>query len=428
MNQDKVASHLGPLPHGWRLLRLKEITTKIGSGSTPKGGESVYLPVRQNFALIRSQNVYDRRFDCTDLVFISDNHAKELRGVALQSGDVLLNITGDGVTFSRCCIVPDDVLPACVNQHVAIIRPRTSLCLAEYLLSYLTHPATKSYIESFNAGGSRRAITKGHIESFLLPLPPLDEQEAIGQVLSAFDHKIELNRSLNGTLEAVIGTIFKSWFVNFDSFNEGRRWKSKPGALANLAILSKNSLNPADQPAEVFDHYSIPAFDEDKFPKEEVGGEIKSNKFWVPEGAVLLSKLNPRIPRVWMPWLTEKRRPICSTEFLVVLPRQQEEDREYLFSLFNSPAFVDEFSSRVTGTSGSHQRVRPDDLLSIECDIPEESGRKQFSALVRPIFKRMTNNLKESRSLAAIRDTLLPKLISGELRIKQAEKIVGEVT
>ena len=171
---------------------------------------------RIKHALIRSQHVFDRHFDSTGLAFISEAHAKELRNAEVQSGDILLNITGDGITFGRSCQVPDRILPACVNQHVAIIRPDRSECDPGNLLAVLTHPATKAYIESFNSGGSRRAITKGHIESFEIPLPPIDEQRVIATVLGAMDDKIELNRRMNATLESMARVLFQSWFVDFD--------------------------------------------------------------------------------------------------------------------------------------------------------------------------------------------------------------------
>jgi type I restriction enzyme, S subunit len=145
-----------PIPHpgDWPVVHLGEITTKIGSGATPTGGEEAYLPKRTQFALVRSQNVFDRHFEPTGLAFISDEQAKRLQDVIVQPGDLLLNITGDGITFSRACAVPVDVLPACVNQHVAIVRVNGAVADPGYVLSYLTHPAVKSYIESFNAGGS----------------------------------------------------------------------------------------------------------------------------------------------------------------------------------------------------------------------------------------------------------------------------------
>jgi type I restriction enzyme S subunit len=127
----------GPLPSSWKVVTLREVTNKIGSGATPRGGESVYLPSRDKFALIRSQNVFDHRFETDGLAFISDKQAAELANAQVRSGDVLLNITGDGVTFARACLVPDDILPACVNQHVSIVRADPSLVDPGYLVAYL---------------------------------------------------------------------------------------------------------------------------------------------------------------------------------------------------------------------------------------------------------------------------------------------------
>ena len=143
---------LGNLPSGWDLVRLKDVTTKIGSGATPRGGEGAYLPVRDEYALIRSQNVFDRRFSSDGLAFISDSQAAELSGVELRPDDILLNITGDGVTFARACLVPREMLPARVNEHVAIVRPDPARCLPGYLVSNLTHPLIKYYMESFKCG------------------------------------------------------------------------------------------------------------------------------------------------------------------------------------------------------------------------------------------------------------------------------------
>jgi type I restriction enzyme S subunit len=218
------------------VVRLGDIALKIGSGATPTGGEDAYLPARRRFALVRSQNVFDRRFEKAGLAFISDEQADRLKGVVLQEGDLLLNITGDGITFARACAVPRDVLPACVNQHVAIVRVDPRVAEPGYILSYLTHPSVKSYIESFNAGGSRRAITKGHIESFRLPLPPLPEQRAIADILGTLDAKIELNRRISETVEVMARTLFKSWFVDFDPVRakaEGRD-SDLPKPLADL--------------------------------------------------------------------------------------------------------------------------------------------------------------------------------------------------
>jgi type I restriction enzyme, S subunit len=126
-----------PHPNGWPVVRLGQITRKIGSGATPTGGEDSYLSERREFALVRSQNVFDRRFEGSGLAFISDEQAARLKNAVLYEGDLLLNITGDGITFSRACVVPRDILPACVNQHVAIIRVDRKIADPGYVLALL---------------------------------------------------------------------------------------------------------------------------------------------------------------------------------------------------------------------------------------------------------------------------------------------------
>lgn len=211
-----IHTALGPLPSYWSVGALFDLTTKIGSGATPKGGASSYLNRREEYSLIRSQFVYDRRFEQDSLSFISSSQAARLRNAEVRRGDVLINITGDGVTFGRACIAPVGALPAVVNQHVSIIRTDPNLLDPKFLEAFFTHPDVKPYIEGFNAGGSRRAITKRHIERFEVPLPPLPEQRAIAATLGALDDKIELNRAVGATLEGMARALYRSWFVDFD--------------------------------------------------------------------------------------------------------------------------------------------------------------------------------------------------------------------
>jgi type I restriction enzyme S subunit len=437
----RICPTVEELPEGWHVKRLGSFCTKIGTGATPRGGSEVYLNSRFSHALIRSQHVFDRHFDTAGLVFISEPHARELRNAEVQSGDVLLNITGDGVTFGRACIVPDCVLPACVNQHVSIIRPDSRDCDPGYLLSVLTHPATKGYIESFNSGGSRRAITKGHIESFQIPLPPLAKQKAIAHILGTLDDKIELNRRMNATLEAMAHALFQSWFIDFDPVRaklDGLPTRLDPataalfpshfqdsspgpipqgwtvGKVSDIATLSRTALNPGDFPDETFDHFSLPAFDNGRRPKVELGGAIMSNKLVVAHNSVLLSKLNPHIPRIWLPDLRDSHRSVCSTEFMVACSKPGV-SREYLFSIFTSSEFASVYGTLVTGTTGSHQRIRPESVLKMSIVLPPSPLIKAFTNISKPMFDRINRNTEQSQTLATLRDTLLPKLLRGEL-------------
>jgi len=106
------------LPQGWKWQNLSEVSVKIGSGSTPRGGRKAYKS--EGISLIRSLNVYDDGFKIKGLAFIDDEQASKLSNVVVEENDVLLNITG--ASIARCCVVPSDLLPARVNQHVSIIR------------------------------------------------------------------------------------------------------------------------------------------------------------------------------------------------------------------------------------------------------------------------------------------------------------------
>ena len=233
----------------WPATTLRAVCTKIGSGATPRGGKDVYLQ-DGSYTLIRSQNVYNDGFHHDGLAFIDERHADELRNVEVFEGDVLLNITGDSV--ARVCQVVPDVLPARVNQHVAIIRPDSVNLDAGYLRYYLVTPEMQTLLLSWaGSGGTRNALTKGMIESLEISLPPLPKQRAIAHILGTLDDKIDLNRRMNETLEEMARALFKSWFVNFDPVRakmEGRwrRGQSLPGLPAEHYDLFPDRLVPSD--------------------------------------------------------------------------------------------------------------------------------------------------------------------------------------
>lgn len=176
----------------WPLASLEELTTKIGSGATPRGGESAY--VREGVALIRSQNVYDLAFEWEGLARITDTQAKLLDGVSIESGDVLINITGASV--NRVCVVPNSAIPARVNQHVAILRPDSEKIGSEFLAHMLRRSDVKSRLEVIASGGStRQAITKNELNRFEIPVPSLEQQNRLSSCLSALVTAAEGHRS-----------------------------------------------------------------------------------------------------------------------------------------------------------------------------------------------------------------------------------------
>ena len=280
--------------------------------------------------------------------------------------------------------------------------------------------------------GRQRVQTNSLIgNTFLFPSFP--EQQAIASVLSAFDDKIELLREQNKTLEAIAQTLFNRWFVEFNFPDENGQpyldsdgnmidselgeipegWRV--GKLGDVVEHVRDGINPSDFPEKDFSHYSIPAFDQNKQPSIDKGKSILSNKYSVPSYSFLVSKLNPRIPRVWT--VFEVDNSICSTEFQVLKPIKKG-FFSFAHCILNSDNFMKEIASKVQGTSSSHQRVRPEDMLLFEFAIPNDELVIHFENISLPILDKINFSMSQIQTLSLFRDTLLPKLINGELRIK----------
>jgi type I restriction enzyme S subunit len=350
---------------------------------------------------------------------------------------------GSTLVLVRGMTLHDDV-PVCLamrdmafNQDVKALLPQPNVdgdFLVYWLLS--NKPTLLGLVDAASHGTGR--LNTDSLKALELHLPSLDVQREIAGVLSALDDKIDLNRRMNETLEATARAIFKSWFIDFDPVRgtapvpeDIRRlfpvrlvdsplgpmpegWEVAP--LTGLMTVNRESVDPRNHPQELFDHYSLPAFDAGRVPACDRGADIKSSKLQVADGCVLLSKLNPRIPRVWWPSSSGRLRRIASTEFVVALPRDYF-TRSYLFGLFTSAKFRSTLMSLVRGTSGSHQRVSATDLLDVEVSLPPRPLIDQFDAIVAPMFDQQEALTAESKTLAELRDTLLPKLISGEITV-----------
>ena len=196
----------------WAPTPLSRVTSKIGSGATPRGGKDAYKA--EGIALIRSLNVYDFQFYTDDLAFIDEVQANQLSNVVVHPGDILLNITGASV--ARCCMVPVSVLPARVNQHVAIVRVDEKKAHGKFVYFCINSPRYKHHLLTLAQGGAtREALTKQTIEEFEVPLPDLATQRRIASILSAYDDLIENNTRRIAILEEMAQRIYEEWFVRF---------------------------------------------------------------------------------------------------------------------------------------------------------------------------------------------------------------------
>jgi type I restriction enzyme S subunit len=332
-----------------------------------------------------------------------------------------------------------------VNNHAHIVRGNHKADTR-----YLMYALSNLDISGYLTGSTMPKLTQGNMNRISLSVPPLSEQRAIAHILGTLDDKIELNRRMNQTLEAMARAIFKDWFVDFgpvrakmeerEPYLPPEIWGLFPDALdeegkpvgwqtytlSDLAHHHRATVSPSAEPDRIFEHYSIPAYDAANEPSLDSGGSIKSNKTIVVEGAVLLSKLNPEIERVWLPNPKRQALQVASTEFLALTPLPPA-TRSILYCLFRSPDLRGEMAAMVTGTSKSHQRVPPKALLARELLIADPQLLGSFDQMVLPFFDRLLSNRREARTLAQTRDLLLPKLMSGGMRPPDVERVVKAV-
>jgi type I restriction enzyme, S subunit len=426
-------------------LRLGDSCIKIGSGATPRGGSKVYLS--SGTSLIRSQNVYNHGFSTNGLAFIGEEHATQLDNVSVEEDDVLLNITGDSV--ARCCQASKEILPARVNQHVAIIRPKSKELDAAFLRYYLISPYMQEYMLVLaSAGGTRKALTKGMVENFDIPALSYDNQHAIAEVLGSLDDKIELNRRMNETLESLARAIFKSWFVDFDpvsakaeghqpasmdaetaaffsgGFEESplgkipRGWET--GSIEDVAQNIRRSIKPENIPSET------PYIGLEHMPRKSIAlsnwgfaENVTSNKFQFKGGEILFGKLRPYFHKVGVAILDG----ICSTDILVVAPK-----KAYNFGLLLGHLSSVEFINYVNaGASGTKMpRTNWKVMAQFEIAIPPKELSIKYSYLISPMIAKIQTNIEESHALASLRDALLPRLIRGDMRVKDHHMEVGK--
>ena len=180
-------------------IPIKNCALKVGSGATPRGGQSAYHS--SGIPLIRSQNVFFNAFSSGGLAYINNKQNDELRNTIVQNGDILLNITG--ASIGRVCVVPDDYCPANVNQHVCIIRLDDRF-LSEFISHFMATKEFQTGIMELQAGATRQALTKEQVQGFELPLVDKPRQEAILSKIKTKTRSIRrLHESLHNQLAAI---------------------------------------------------------------------------------------------------------------------------------------------------------------------------------------------------------------------------------
>lgn len=435
----------------WRDQPLSNLCSYINRGSAPAYVQSGGILVL-NQKCVRDQRVSFAEARRTDTLQKPVNPER-----MLQPFDILVNSTGVG-TLGRVAQVSSLPEPATVDSHVTLVRPDPASVHPRYL-GY----AVRSFepeIEALGEGSTGQTeLARGRLADFTVPVPPVGEQAAIARILGTLDDKIELNRRMSETLEVMARALFKSWFVDFDPVRaklEGRwcRGESLPGLPAHFYDLFPDRLVDSEL-GEIPEGWEIKAIGD---LAEVVGGSTPKTarpEYWeggmhhwvtpkdlsglsmpvlldterkitdaglaqissglLPQGTVLLSSRAP------IGYLAVAEVSVAVNQgFIAMKPRPGISN---LFLLRWVSAAHDEIISYANGST--FLEISKVNFRPIRTVAPIASVMQAFDRVARPRYRQVVENERESRTLAALRDALLPKLISGELRVKDAEKFIG---
>lgn len=410
-------SKSGSSIYSWPIRCLEDLTTKIGSGATPRGGKEAYIP--DGTAFIRSQNVLDNRLDATGIARITDDAAHALRGVQVQEEDVLLNITGDSI--ARCCVVDPSVLPARVSQHVAIIRTTEELN-PWFLQKFMVAPNFKGFMLSISSGGTRNALTKAQIGDFQIPLPPRPVQDSVASVLVALDDKIAANdRVADTALELALAT-YESWvslgrLTRSEKMADCGRWVS-----GGTPSTSDESYWGGDIPWISASSLKSPWIDSSDRRVTRLGA--MNGTRLVPSGTIIFVVRGMSLISEFRIGLTQ--REVAFGQDCKALLSIPGIDAAVLFAAIKSR--TTDILGLVDNAGHGTGRLGTDLLSKVILNLPGAEFSDAAAAVLRPLLAVGAERQAENHSLRKLRDTLLPKLMSGEVRVRDAEKVVEDVT
>ncbi|MFZ1538288.1 MAG: restriction endonuclease subunit S [Chromatiaceae bacterium] len=423
----------------WESAPLSELCEQIADcpHSTPLWTDGGVI-------VLRNQNIRDGRLDLSSPSYTDEAHFEQRsRRAKLKAGDLVLTREAP---MGEVCMVPEN-LRCCLGQRMVMLRPDPKKCDSRFLLYSIQSDAVQHEIKVNEGTGSTVSNLRiPLLEALPIPHPPIPEQKAIAEVLGPLDDKIELNRRMNATLEAMARALFQSWFVDFDPVRaklDGRppaaldpataalfpeHLEDSPlghipkgwtaGRLGDIGTNSRRGVQPRDIAP------NTPYIALEHMPRRCIAlgdwadsADVASGKCAFKKGEILFGKLRPYFHKVGVAPFDG----VCSTDILVLAPKSPA-----WFGFLLGHASSDELIqfTDLASTGTKMPRTNWSDISSFKVALPPKPIAAAFTRNIQPMLDRIHGNLHQSRTLATLRDTLLPKLLSGELSVTEVEKEV----
>lgn len=443
---------IAKLPNSWKRATLGDVCTR-GGGNIQTGpfGSQLHASdyVEVGIPTVMPENLGENRIDITGIARIRPKDAKRLGRYLVRPGDIIFSRRGD---VGKRAVVKADHDGWLCGTGCLRVRFGGDEVLPRFAFYYLGHPFVRDWISRHAIGATLPNLNTSILSAVPFVIPPRAEQEIIAAILGTLDDKIELNRRMNETLEAMARAIFKSWFVDFDPAHAKAEGRQPFGMDAATAALFSDSFQdsslgkipkgwrvyPVGEVVEVGGG-STPSTKEPGYwdgqihwatPKDlsvlhspvlldterritEAGLEQIGSRVY-PKGTLLLSSRAP------IGYLAISEKAVAVNQGMIAVACGPNPSNHSMLHWTRTNMEIIE--SRASGTT--FQEISKCNFRSIPVTIPADEVMKAFTERVEPLHRRMVNNLRVSRTLAAVRDALLPKLISGEIRVRDAERIV----
>lgn len=359
--------------------------------------------------MVTVEHLGNRVFTKQNLPMISDSDKKRLNKYVLNEGDIVFSRVG---SVDRCSYVDNKHLGWMFSGRCLRIRPR-NVVYPLYLYYYFCMENTKQFIRNIAVGATMPSINTKLMEDLKVPLPTMEMQQKIASFLSALDDKIELNNRINENLESQAQAIFKSWFVDFEPFGGVMPEDWRTGSLSEICGYSKDKVNIEDLTLDTY--YST----ENMQPNRQ--GAVQATALPTikqtiacKKGDVLISNIRPYFKKIIYCFADCG----CSTDVLCFVPNKSEYSA-FLYCALYSDKF---FDYMVAGSKGTKMpRGDKQQIMMYPICIPSTEYVVQFSKIVAPMLETVYTNRLEANDLAILRDTLLPKLMKGEIDVSEVK-------
>jgi type I restriction enzyme S subunit len=406
----------------WKTYKLKEVTNL----STGFAFKSKFYENTGTLKVIRGMNVTEGKLRWGDDSRFWNHSSKEYSKYLIELDDIVIGMDGSKIGKNRA-IVRNSDLPAILAQRVARIQAIEGISCQKYIWQLINNDHFENYINNIQTGTSIPHISLGQIGNLEIKLPSLQEQQAIASILSAIDDKIENNLAINKTLEEMAMTLYKHWFVDFGPFQDGEFVESELGMipkgwevkrLDEIAYKRSESykfkgkekvvfVNTSDVSNGSFMHKNYKNID-------DLPGQAKKSIY--PED-ILFSEIRPINRRfAYVDFNSEDY--VVSTKFMVIRNNELINNK-LLNRILTRDETISEFQNIAESRSGTFPQITFDVIGHVQFSLPAIGIQNEFQELVGNLEEQQKSNLEEIKNLTQLRDTLLPKLISGEVRLKE---------